>query len=267
MLTLLRFSMLFTASFAVLPAIHASAAVSFPVDNIPAPNFRLTYFDGRGAAEVTRLLMKIGGIDFTDHRFPIHTTASRYGADEEYTSSKKSGQFAVNMDRLPVLDIDKDLTIGQSRAIERYIAGKCMLFGGNDEERAMIDCISENVRDIKEKYAAIRRRETELKDETASETPTSQWFHSDSGLQEWLAKLERSLPQVPADSEFAVGNTLSLADISIWHLLRDHFHGHLHEVLHAEEKAQCIRLSRIAHKVSEHSAIKKWLTDRPLSPF
>ena len=59
------------------------------------------------------------------------------------------------MDRVPLLIVNEK-KIGQSKAIERYIANKCRLMGNNDEDRAIIDCITENVRDIKDKWGKIR---------------------------------------------------------------------------------------------------------------
>jgi glutathione S-transferase len=32
------------------------------------PNYKLTYFDGRGRAEVVRMLFTAGGVQFTDER-------------------------------------------------------------------------------------------------------------------------------------------------------------------------------------------------------
>ena len=32
---------------------------------------KLIYFDAKGAAEMTRVLLKIGGLDFEDHRYSI----------------------------------------------------------------------------------------------------------------------------------------------------------------------------------------------------
>lgn len=53
------------------------------------------------------------------------------------------------MDRAPVLHVGKDVVIGQSRSMERYVAKKCSLMGNTAEEEAIVDCISENVKEIK----------------------------------------------------------------------------------------------------------------------
>lgn len=110
---------------------------------------KLLYFDARGAAELSRVLMKVGGLQFEDYRYPITVKETGGFETKEYTAKKTEGIFAVNMDRVPVLELSDGKLIGQSRAIERYVAVKCGLMGCSDEERAMIDCIVENIRDIK----------------------------------------------------------------------------------------------------------------------
>ena len=42
------------------------------------------------------------------------------------------------------------MTIGQSKAIERYLARRFGLMGENAEDEAMIDCIAEHCRDVKD---------------------------------------------------------------------------------------------------------------------
>lgn len=49
------------------------------------------------------------------------------------------------MNRAPILIVG-DLKIGQSKAIERYVAKRCNMMGNGDEEYAVIDCISEHTR-------------------------------------------------------------------------------------------------------------------------
>jgi hypothetical protein len=95
------------------------------------------------------------------------------------------------MNRAPILMVG-DLNIGQSKAIERYVAKRCSMMGSGDEEYAVIDCISEHTRDIREKWGKIRSTggmaPSTLKDEA-----TKKWF--DVELKDWLVKLEKSLPE------------------------------------------------------------------------
>lgn len=232
------------------------------------PKYKLTYFDAKGSAELSRILMKIGDIEFTDNRLPILTSSSGNFEANEYWNRKNDGDFSMNMDRLPVLEIDEDLIVGQSKAIERYIALKCNMFGDNDEERAVIDCITENVRDIKEKYATIRRAASLLNDATQSTAKVDFWLQND--LPDWLEKLERSLPLVltAESSDYAVGNNLSLADVSIWHLVCDYFCKDISSTIQLNgTKGKCARLGRIACKVAEQAVVQKWLQERPNTIF
>lgn len=116
---------------------------------------RLVYFDAKGAAELSRVLMRIGGMEFEDFRFPIVAKEGGGFDTVEFSTAKSAGEFFANMDRVPLLVVN-DKIIGQSKAIERYIANKCNLMGSNDEDRGIIDCITENVRDIKDKWGKIR---------------------------------------------------------------------------------------------------------------
>ena len=123
--------------------------------NVVESSARLIYFDAKGAAELSRVLMKIGGMEFEDFRFPIVAKDGGGFDTIEFTAAKSAGEFLANMDRVPLLAVN-DKIIGQSKAIERYIANKCNLMGNNDEDRGIIDCITENVRDIKDKWGKIR---------------------------------------------------------------------------------------------------------------
>ena len=60
---------------------------------------KLTYFDLRGFAEQSRILMKIGGMDFVDNRIPFSRPVS-----PEFVEKKASGAFDINMGRVPMLE-------------------------------------------------------------------------------------------------------------------------------------------------------------------
>jgi glutathione S-transferase len=52
----------------------------------------------------------------------------------------------VRISRVPILYIDGEPKIGQSKAIERFLAKQFGLYGANDVEGGQIDMLGEHVR-------------------------------------------------------------------------------------------------------------------------
>ncbi|KAI9906966.1 hypothetical protein PsorP6_003521 [Peronosclerospora sorghi] len=71
------------------------------------PHLKLTYFDGKGRAELARMIFNYGGITFTDHRIPR----------EDLAALKSTLPFG----QVPVLEVD-GIVFAQSMAIVRYAA-------------------------------------------------------------------------------------------------------------------------------------------------
>ena len=71
-------------------------------------SYTLTYFNGRGLGEIIRFLFVIAKVPYEDNRL----------TGETWTAGKAAGDFALNMDRVPILTYNGH-KIGQSRAIER----------------------------------------------------------------------------------------------------------------------------------------------------
>ena len=90
--------------------------------------------------------------------------------------------------------------LGQSKALERFIAKRHGLMGDNDIEAAKIDMICEHVRDFKDNYQ---------KEKGKGEDATAAWWAT--GMKEGLEKIEAIV-----GSKFAVGNKPSLAGITIF---------------------------------------------------
>jgi len=209
---------------------------------------KLHYFNVPGVAAISRILLHLGGVPFEDMNY-TYTRENGTIKGPEYDAEKAKGTFQINMNRVPVLDVNGVL-IGQSKAMERYIANKTGLFGANDEERGVIDCIVENFRDVKDKYAKIS-----YSPEGPEKTQQmEQWFNAD--LTEWLVKLEHSLPANITGALYVVGNKPTYADVVIGHFLR-HYFTNKAGAHAAEEKAHCARLSAIADKVADLEAVKK----------
>ena len=113
-----------------------------------ASGLTLKYFDARGAAETTRVLLAIGGIAYTDHRYAIGPGFEA----PEFKADKESGALARNLGRAPLLLTDEGV-IGQSKAMERYVAGQAGLMGKTPFDAACIDMVAEHVRDVRDAQA------------------------------------------------------------------------------------------------------------------
>ena len=117
-------------------AMAANQEAAF-VSKKEAKNVRVTYWNGRGLAEPTRLMLSAGNIKFTD-RF----------------MSKASDLEAVRKEhnlfyqQLPLVEID-NMELVQSGAQMRYIARRCGMYGDSDSERYIIDVIYEGTRDAR----------------------------------------------------------------------------------------------------------------------
>jgi glutathione S-transferase len=218
---------------------------------------KLLYFNLKGLAEISRVIMKIGGINFEDARYPFAATESGF-SKPEFDAKKAAGEHDSNMGRVPILFVD-GAQIGQSKPIERFLARRCNLMGSTDVEAAQIECIAEHTRDIKDAYSKIRWMGG-MGPSPEKEAAMKKWYETE--LAEWLVKLEKSLP---AGAEgCAVGSAISYADICIWHLLRENFDNL--EGVQSSLKG-CHRLEGIANAVATHPSVVAWVAERPQTVF
>jgi hypothetical protein len=67
----------------------------------PFTSCKLSYFDGKGAAEMCRIILKVGKVEFEDDRIAL--SAQMFTPAEDFLKRKAEGEFASNMDRMPVL--------------------------------------------------------------------------------------------------------------------------------------------------------------------
>lgn len=72
-----------------------------------APHLKVTYFDDAGRAELTRLVLTFGNVEFIDERID----------DADFPALKPS----LPLGQLPILDVN-DTTYSQSMAMARYTA-------------------------------------------------------------------------------------------------------------------------------------------------
>lgn len=72
-------------------------------DALAGTPLKLEYFDIRGLGEMPRIILKVGGVDFEDARFPIKFVDGKAEAPE-FAAAKASGALDINLGRLPVLN-------------------------------------------------------------------------------------------------------------------------------------------------------------------
>jgi len=217
--------------------------------------FKLNYFNGRGLAEISRLLFAVADVSYEDYRYPLQINDWKTFdmVREEFDEDKKNGKLEVSLGKVPFLEVtenDEHHVICQSKAIERYIARKFNLMGTTELESAKVDAVCECIRDFKTAYQPVRKEEN--KDEAMKK-----WFSET--LPEFLCKLEKILGDT-----YCVGSSLSLADITLYSFLVDFFDDK-ESVVHSYE--ECPKIKNIINLVSTNEKIQKWMESRPETSF
>lgn len=246
--------------FTILASVLSLATVRSSISMSGGQFGKLYYFDARGAGEMSRILLKIGGKDFEDIRYSIKIKEGGGFETPEFQEAKLSGVLAVNMDRAPIFVTGSGVKIGQSKSIERYIAKKCNFLGNDDDSSAVIDCICENVRDIREKFGKIRMTGG-FGPNPEKEAAMKKWYEEE--LSSWFTKLEKSLPASEQEG-YSVGTSLSYADVCIWYLINEQFDDK--EAVKAA-LVSCPKITQISAHVGSIECLQTYLRDRPQSMF
>jgi len=99
-------------------------------------NFTLHYFNGRGRAEISRLIFAFAGIEYNDNRI------------EDWPKTKSETPIG----QVPFLTLDNgesDITqLPQSLAIARFLAREYNLVGRNNLDAAKADAIVDTCIDL-----------------------------------------------------------------------------------------------------------------------
>jgi len=158
--------------------------------------YKLTYFNGRGRAEIIRLVLTAAGEPFEDHRID-HTNFS-----------KDKASLNLPFNQVPLFEIDGKVRLCQSLTIARYLARKHNLAGKTDLEQAqadmIVDCIEDAIRPVPvfARHEQDPTRKAELKKKYLEEQ-----------LPEFLSKLEALLVANNGGNGFCVGDNLTWADL------------------------------------------------------
>ena len=222
---------------------------------------QLKYFDIRGAAETCRVIFALGEESFTDVRYKIDPATFQ---SSEFNEAKENGDLKLNLNRAPVLVTPEGKTIGQSKAIERYLARRFGLMGKTPEEEGMIDCIAEHCRDVKDaaRQKGFSKFTRNKSDEEKAEA-RKEWFDND--MPAMLMKIEEAVKETSEADGYSFGASTTYGDVAIWALLRDCFPADLEDTTKAAEK--CVMLNAIADQIQSNAGVSKYLAERPASMF
>merc|ERR1712137_865478 len=153
--------------------------------------------------ELCRIMFAAAGQPFEDQRFPIEFgTPGDFKTiiRTEFDAAKAAGELDASCGKVPVLTVNGTFKIGQSKAIERFLARELGLAGSSSVEAAVIDALTENIRDIKDAYNAAKRAED-------TDAQIAKFFAET--LPEWCQKTEKSLPE--SAGPWLVGDRISHA--------------------------------------------------------
>jgi len=188
----------------------------------------LTYFNGRGRAEVARLILAEAGVEYNDHRF-----------DDMSPSLKEKLPFG----QVPLYE-EEGLLLVQSMTIARYLARKHHLAGKDDKEAALCDMAVDGIVDVQAARNAAKTDEEKKK-------------FAEEVLPKWLGYFEKLL----GGKEYSVGGHLTWADIVAFNSMSnisaafpgclDHFPS----------------LKAHRERIGSRPNIKKWVDTRPQTAF
>lgn len=159
------------------------------------PNYKLTYFQMRGRAEIVRMVFAAAGVQYEDHRIEM----------SQWSSIKPNMPFGM----LPILEFDGNV-LCQSKAIARYLAHKYKLAGKSDLDHARADMIVDCLDDATKPFfypAFVMNPDADAKAAIAKK-------YCDEQLPGFLADIEKMLTENKNGDGFFVGDKLTWADLA-----------------------------------------------------
>lgn len=217
---------------------------------------KLVYFNGRGLAETSRLLLAVNKAEYEDFRYPLKIIdwATHNMEREEFLRDKNDGKLTHSLNKVPFLEVNGQV-LSQSKSIERYLATTFNMMGDTPLEAARIDSLAECVRDFKDAYQSVRKLPADEK-----EDGMKKWFSET--LVERLELLENLLCK--EHEHFSVGRRMSLADVVLFSFITQFFD--------AKESAwdatsTTPKLRAVVEHLKTNNELQHWLETRPETPF
>jgi glutathione S-transferase len=212
-----------------------------------ANKYKLYYFNGRWAAEPTRLVFAAAGVPYEDIRI----------SDTDWATRKSEFAFG----QLPILEVD-GVFINQSRVICAYVAKQFGLAGANDLEWAQCHALLDTILDLLQPASFV----WEEKDEEKKEAKLQEYRKGK--LTQYLGLFEKYFKQHVGTEGYVVGNKLTYADLCIMDLW-DRFELVMPKLKFGELFTSAEYPTLVAHRarIAAIPNVKKWLDARPTTVF
>jgi len=205
------------------------------------PNYKLVYFNGKGRAELIRLVLTYAGEKFEDSR----VDHSQWGTLKPNTP----------WGSVPYLEVDGK-QLAQSNTIARFLARKHGLAGSNEWEQALIESALDSTEDIFTHVSRVFRADASKKDEEAKKLREEE-------LPKILANFDKYASK-NGHNGYLVGNKLTLADLALYNII-DQLITHKH--LSQEDLEKYPKTKEIFNKVQSDSKLEHYIKNRPQTPF
>ncbi|XP_060563628.1 S-crystallin SL11-like isoform X1 [Ruditapes philippinarum] len=200
---------------------------------------KLTYFNGRGRAEVIRLVLAVAGKKFEDVRLDFG----------KWAEEKKNAPQGT----LPYVTIGGKTKAGQSIAIARYFARENGLYGKTNLEGLYID----EIVDIASELLNSKAPQSKEKDEKRKAEMEKEF--NENTAPRLLKSLDDAISS-RGSSGFAVGSSVTLADLQIFAIL-----GVVQ--LPDDVVAKYSKLKANLDKTASLPKVKEWVAKRPVTNF
>jgi len=203
------------------------------------PTYKLTYFDVRGAAEVSRLLFAAAGVPYEDVRVDL----------AKWTEMKPSTPFG----QIPILEVE-GVKLCQSRAIARYLARQFGFAGETDLDRARADMIVDCLEDVRRPSVDFYHekdpsKQAERKEKLVKETVPAA-----------LLSFEKLLIENKGGDSYFVGDKITWADIGFADLCC-----WLSSLKVEVQFDNVPKLKALKERVESTPKIAEWIKNRPVT--
>ena len=197
-------------------------------------SYKITYFNGRGRAEISRLILAASGTQFEDKRV------------EDWPNGKEDAPLG----QLPYLTVD-DLKVPQSLSMARFLARRFNLAGKDETESVKADAVVDTLNDLQN---AFYQKVFMVKTEEATKN-----FLAEDAVTH-LGRVEKIVTNFGSNG-FAVGSALTWADLSLFDITSILLN------LDANVLNNYPRIQAIRKTVESNERVATWIKNRPVTPF